>query len=149
MQTHIITIPSATSTKVVKRWAKVVESVDMTKTDGYAFSGKFSGPEEAVEALPGSVILVVDTRKHVWNKQRREWVYRSFAVLYQVTEDGELAEMDSADGKTWALKLRDKVAELLGEQQDQERRMLSGITDNALTAELIRRGYKVIRETSA
>lgn len=150
MQNHIITVPAVVnSTKVVKRWAKVVVTVDLGKDDGYAFGGKFVDPEEAAEVKTGAPVLIVDSRKHVWNKERREWVLRSFATLYRVAEDGELEEMASADGKSWALQLRDRVATLLGEHQDAQRQFLSEIPDEVLTAELVRRGYTVVQGTSA
>jgi hypothetical protein len=149
LQTHIITVPAIESTKTVKRWAKVVERVDMTKTDGYAFGGKFSAPEETVVVTTGAAILIVDTRKHVWNKQRNEWIYRSFAKLYQVNETGELEEVASADGRSWALKLRDKVAELLDQHQDAQRPFLMKLSDEVLLEEMNRRGYTVVQGTTA
>lgn len=147
MRTHIVTIPPATDGRVVQRWAKVVTGVDANKKGGYAFDGEFVGPEEAAEVASGAVILIVDRRKQVWDKRRQQWIYRSIARLCKVSEEGQLEEVASAQGNTWALKLRDKALELLDQKQVAWQRLLAECDDEVLVAELVRRGYTVTKPT--
>jgi hypothetical protein len=63
------------------------------------------------------------------------------ATLYQVAENGDLDEVESAEGSTWALKLRNRATELLGETQPNEIGPLSGFEDDAIVRELVERGY--------
>lgn len=93
-----------------KHWAKYIEDCDMSKDDGYIFSGDWihSGTVQ-VETGKHRVILACAT--HGTNKYH----YRYFRVLIQKPDASlERTELGTDDSdKGWALRLRDAICSLL------------------------------------
>lgn len=120
-----------------KNWAKVVHSVDVTKSSGWAFVGDFIATGGIQDVPAGSVVLVYGERGSRRSPQ-------SEARLYVVNPDSTLSAHGSSKGRAWARTLRDVAEELLTEelptQRDWEPDLLS-FTDHALAEELARRGW--------
>lgn len=91
-------------------WVKAITAVDKGKSNGYCFAGGFiSGAVDGmVEVEDGLYITcsIAGSRKN----QNKEY------AVYQVSGDEVTQVLDWVDGRDWALKLRDKVAELLAEK---------------------------------
>src|SRR5690606_33542896 len=105
-----------------KAWAKALESVDVTKSNGYAFLGNWLRRGEKAELPIGSFVLTYDEPGSMKN-----WYPE--VVLYRVTEDGlEVAHEYKGDygERSWALAVRDRIAEILAESR--------GETPNPLAA---------------
>lgn len=122
-----------------KNWAKVVHSVDPTKSSGWAYVGDFIAAGGVQDVPSGSVIVVYGERGSRTNPQ-------SEAQLYTANPDGTLSHHASAKGRAWARTLRDHVERLL----DSERPVhldwqpaLETFSDDALAEELGRRGWTV------
>jgi len=119
-----------------KSWAKSIKEVDQSRTNGYAFVGEFLTRGRKAELEVGGLVLLYDeigSRKH-----RRPEVR-----VLRVEENGALSTVLEAHGWSWALELRDKVAELLGkekESQKEDENPLAGFSTEQLLAELRRRG---------
>lgn len=117
-----------------KNWAKVVDSVDGSKSSGWAFEGSFVAPGGIQDLPAGAVLLVYGERGSRANPQ-------STARVYTVNTDATLTLEAEAKGKAWARTLRDTVERLLG---DSPRLLdLSRVPDEALAEELAARGWKV------
>ena len=134
-----------------KAWAKTVDEVDRSQKNGYAFKGEWLrfGAEEA-EA--GTIVLLYEHDRR-WGACVAVGVVQS-----EVDEDGwgsikwfaEAGDKeptldgpkDIVSGKSWALELRDWVAELLeadGGDDAAENNQLAGVSTEALVRELARR----------
>ena len=129
-----------------KCWRKLLEKVDTTKANGYAFIGDWLRAGERAELEVGSLILCYDDVG-----SRKNW--RPVVRLFKVLENG-LEEVYRWEGNTrersWALAVRDEIAAILAEEQRQqppEESMLAGFSDEELIAELERRGYTVVSGT--
>lgn len=132
-----------------KCWRKMLEKVDTTKANGYAFVGEWLRAGERAEVEVGSLILCYDEAGSMknWNP-----VVRLFKVLENGLED--LEEVFHWEGNTrersWALAVRDEIAAILAEAQGQEpeeESLLARLSDEELIAELERRGYTVVSGT--
>jgi hypothetical protein len=128
-----------------KHWAKVVTGVDSSRASGWAFSGDFIADGGIQDVPPGAIILVYGEKGGRENP-------RSEAHVYTVNADATLTHHVTAKGRAWARTLRDRVADLLSNQAPngpgglpEMAPDLSVIPDEALTAELTRRGYRVNR----
>lgn len=119
-----------------KNWAKVVESVDSSRSSGWAFEGPFVSPGGVQDVPTGSVILVYGERGSRANPQPHARVYR-------VNGDGTLSLEGEAKGRAWARTIRDVVERCL--DLEPVRPDLSGVSDETLAAELIARGWTVER----
>ncbi len=119
-----------------KNWAKVVESVDSTKTSGWAFEGPFVAAGGIQDLPMGSTLLVYGERGSRANPQ-------ILARVYTVHPDSTLSLEAEAKGKAWARTLRDTVERCLG--IDSARTDLSYLSDELLADELRARGWKVER----
>lgn len=133
----IVTIPSAVNARR-RSWAKVLSAVDTTKANGYAFEGEWMRRGERAELPTNSLMLLYDEPGSA-----RNW-YPLVRVM-RVEEDGTLHEVLSYKGgineRSWALAIRDRVAELLvGEPVAAPEYDLSAIPTDELIAELKRRG---------
>lgn len=120
----------------LKSWAKVVESVDETKSSGWAFDGEFIATGGIQDVAVGSVLLVYGERGSRANP-------RPLASVYTVNPDATLTHHADASGGAWARTLRDKVAELLSDELRpawQDFTDLSSVPDEALLDEARRRG---------
>ena len=126
-----------------KTWRKLLEKVDKEKANGYAFIGSWLREGERAELEVGSLILCYD------EVGTRNW--RPVVRLFKVLENG-LEEVYRWEGRvreySWALAVRDEIAAILTEEQEQQpegESMLARIPDEELITELERRGYTVLR----
>jgi len=121
-------------------WAKTIERVDQSATNGYAFVGDFvrSGTVE-VEIAPRAYLVMTTAG----SRQYQTATYR----VVVMDAAGALAATDIVTTSAtpgWALRIRDRVAELLQALQQQEAPdPLADVETDALIAELARRGYTV------
>jgi hypothetical protein len=117
-----------------KNWAKIVESVDTSKTSGWAFDGPFVAAGGVQDLPAGGVLLVYGERGSRLSPQ-------SAARVYTINADATLSLEAEARGQAWARTIRDTIERLLG----QERRQidLSGLPDRLLADELRGRGWTV------
>jgi hypothetical protein len=115
-----------------KNWAKVVYSVDPTKSSGWAYVGDFIATGGIQDVPAGAVLVVYGERGSRANPQIE-------ARVYQVHPDSTLSHHQTAKGRAWARTIRDTVAQLLDgvAQPDPD---LSWIPDAVLLAEARRRG---------
>jgi len=122
-----------------KSWAKVLESVDTTKPNGYAFVGNWLRRGEKAELPIGSFVLTYDEPGSMKN-------WYPVVKLYRVTPDGLEVALEY-EGETrersWALAVRDNIAAIVNGQTGTQSNPLAGISDETLIAELERRGYIV------
>lgn len=117
-----------------KNWAKVVESVDVSKSSGWAYEGPFVATGGIQDVPAGGVLLVYGERGSRANPQIT-------ARVYTINPDATLSLEAEAKGRAWARTLRDPVERCLG--ADSEVYDLSHIPDEVLVTELRARGWKV------
>ncbi|CAN5900613.1 hypothetical protein BH23ACT5_BH23ACT5_12050 [soil metagenome] len=120
----------------LKSWAKVVESVDDSKTSGWAFVGEFIATGGIQDVTAGAVVLVYGERGSRANP-------RPVASVFSVNADSTLTPHREVSGRAWARTLRDDVAELLSEDLTprwDEIVDLALVPDDALLTEIRRRG---------
>jgi hypothetical protein len=120
-----------------KNWAKVVESVDTSKSSGWAYEGPFVATGGIQDLPAGSVLLVYGERGSRVNPQIA-------AKVYTVNADGTLSIETEAKGRAWARTLRDTVERCLGTSSS--RLDLSHLSDRLLADELRARGWKVEKQ---
>lgn len=140
----IVTIPE-TLDRRKKTWRKLLESVDKTKANGYAFVGDWLRAGEREELEVGSFILCYDEPGSMKN-------WYPVVRMFKVVENG-LEEVFHWEGNTrersWALAVRDEISVILAKAQRQEPEegsLLASISDEELIAELERRGYTVVKK---
>ena len=122
-----------------KNWAKVVHSVDPTKSSGWAFVGDFIASGGIQDVPSGSVLLVYGERGSRANPAPE-------ARIYTVNPDSTLSHHASARGKAWARTLRDEVERLLDVDRPVHldwQPALETFSDEALAEELTRRGWSM------
>lgn len=117
-----------------KNWAKVVESVDTSKSSGWAYEGPFVATGGIQDVPAGGVLLVYGERGSRANPQIT-------ARVYTINPDATLSLEAEAKGKAWARTLRDPVERCLGRERDVYD--LSHIPDEVLARALEVRGWKV------
>lgn len=117
-----------------KNWAKVVDSVDTSKSSGWAFEGGFIATGGIQDVPAGSVLLIYGERGSRANPQIT-------ARAYTVNPDATLTLEAEAKGKAWARTLRDPIERCLGTERAVYD--LSHLPDEALVDELKTRGWKV------
>ena len=117
-----------------KNWAKVVDSVDTTKSSGWAYDGAFVATGGIQDVPAGSALLVYGERGSRANPQIS-------AKVYIVNSDATLSLGAEASGKAWARTLRDPIEQLLGIEPSPFD--LSHLPDDVLVDELRARGWKV------
>ena len=124
-----------------RHWAKIVSSVDETKSSGWAFVGEFVA-DGGIQDLPaGGVLLLYGERGGNTNP-------RAEASLYTIGPDATLTLEASAKGRAWARTLRDRAVELVGADRPPGPD-LSAIPDGYLVGELQARGWQVTRQSDA
>lgn len=96
-----------------KAWAKVVEKVDTTKTNGWAYEGEFVPVGRKAELEAGSIVIYY---QEIGSRANREPV----VTVYRVTDNGTLEELLRTEGLDWALNIRDQVAELVNKSKADE-----------------------------
>ena len=117
-----------------KNWAKVVDSVDTTKSSGWAYDGAFVATGGIQDLPAGSVLLVYGERGSRANPQIA-------AKVYTVNADATLSLEAEAKGKAWARTLRDPIERVLGMERNAFD--LSHLPDGVLAEELRSRGWEV------
>lgn len=120
-----------------KNWAKVVDSVDTTKSSGWAFGGPFVATGGIQDIPAGSVLLVYGERGSRANPQIA-------AKVFTVNADATISLEAEAKGKAWARTLRDPIERCLGAETPSID--LSRVLDETLAKELRERGWKVVPE---
>jgi hypothetical protein len=125
-----------------RHWAKIVSSVDETKSTGWAFVGEFVA-DGGIQDLPaGAVLLLYGERGGNANP-------RPEANLYTIGPDATLTLEASAKGRAWARTLRDRAVELMAGANLSSGQStgpnLTAIPDSFLVEELQSRGWKVTR----
>ncbi len=128
-----------------KSWAKVVSSVDTTKSSGWAYVGDFIASGGVQDVPAGSIILVYGERGSRANP-------RSEAKVLTANPDGTLTEHAEASGRAWARTLRDEVERLLGDDRPTHLGwdpVLGSFEAQALADELRRRGWTVASPTES
>ena len=119
-----------------KNWAKVVDSVDSSKSSGWAYDGAFVSVGGIQDVPTGSVLLVYGEKGSRANPQ-------ILARVYMVNSDSTLSHVAEAKGKAWARTLRDPIERHLG--MEPETPDLSHLSDEMLADEMRARGWKVER----
>jgi hypothetical protein len=117
-----------------KNWAKIVESVDTSKSSGWAFDGPFVATGGIQDVPAGSVLLVYGERGSRGNPQIT-------AKVFTVNADATISMEAEAKGKAWARTIRDAVEHCLG--MEKAPLDLSHLSDDLLADELRARGWKV------
>lgn len=90
----------------LKNWAKVVDSVDESRSTGYAFGGYFISAG-GVQDVPAGAVLIVYGEKGSRANPRPE------VKVYTVNSDATISHEQSASGGAWARTIRDRVSGLL------------------------------------
>lgn len=117
-----------------KNWAKIVESVDTSKSSGWAFDGPFVATGGIQDVPAGSVLLVYGERGSRGNPQIT-------AKVFTVNADATITMEAEAKGKAWARTIRDAVERCLG--MEKAPLDLSHLSDDLLADELRARGWRV------
>jgi hypothetical protein len=117
-----------------KNWAKIVESVDTSKSSGWAFDGPFVATGGIQDVPAGSVLLVYGERGSRGNPQIT-------AKVFTVNADATISMEAEAKGKAWARTIRDAVERCLG--MEKAPLDLSHLSDDLLADELRVRGWRV------
>jgi len=117
-----------------KNWAKIVESVDTSKSSGWAFDGPFVATGGIQDVPAGSVLLVYGERGSRGNPQIT-------AKVFIVNADATISMEAEAKGKAWARTIRDAVERCLG--MEKAPLDLSYLSDDLLADELRARGWRV------
>jgi len=122
-------------------FAKLVTSVDMSRTNGYAFEGKFLRVGQEIDLPEGSIVLI--------NKSNGSWKYKhNTAYVCRVeaqepdgscdaTKQQNLNVLKQFDYVGEFLSLRDYLAELVNNEPVNP---LATFTDEQILAEAKRRG---------
>lgn len=119
-----------------KNWAKIVESVDSSRSSGWAFDGPFVATGGVQDLPAGSALLVYGERGSRTNPQ-------ILARLFTVNPDATISLEAEVKGKAWARTIRDHVERVLGMEPDPID--LSYLSDELLAGELRARGWRVER----
>jgi len=115
-----------------KSWAKLLQRVDTSRKDGYAFEGPWLRRGRLDELPVGALILFYD---EVGSRR----YHRPYVHVMKVEPDGSFSLVHDDEGPLriegwdWALLLRDRVARLLGARQE---RPLAGVATEEVAREL-------------
>ena len=96
---------AATGSGRRKGWGKVVDAVDATKRNGYAFDGEFLGDGEH-DVPVGAVIVSVEPNGSAKHPTK-------YGRVHRITPDGEYQQLAAADWHEEFLTLRDAAAAAL------------------------------------
>ncbi len=98
-----------------KFWRKAIDAVNTSVSNGYAFDGRFLAPGRKAELPIGTFVLIYD---EVGNRR----YHAPEVALYDLSASGHLEPVRDdqgvvrAEGASWALELRDRVARLMGQE---------------------------------
>jgi hypothetical protein len=143
MMKKIVVVPRSKDSRK-KSWRKLLESVDVTKDNGFAFVGSWLRAGEKAELDIGSFVLCYDEDGSIKN-----W-YPSIELL-RVTVEGleQVYEyIGSTRERSWALGCRDDIKKAiagleLSEAVEGLSNPLAAFKDEDILAEVTRRGYEV------
>ncbi|MDI3298259.1 MAG: hypothetical protein QJR08_03715 [Bacillota bacterium] len=139
----VVVIPGSEDRRK-KSWAKHLEAVDRSKTNGYAFVGSWLRRGERADLQVGAHVLLYDEPGSIKN-------WTPHVRLLRVAADGSLSNLLDYHGavneRSWALAVRDRIAEVLAETQAEQAGTtdeidLSAVPTEALIRELQRRGVQ-------
>ncbi len=129
----IVKVPEAEDRRFPS-WAKVVRRVIPSRHGGYAFEGKWLRRGQLNEVDEGAVILLyeeVGSRKY-HDPYARVMIVKEGKLVPAKDDRGAL----EAEGRDWALQLRDRIAALL---PPEEPRPYGDVRSEELAEELARR----------
>lgn len=124
-----------------KNWAKVVASVDASRSTGWAFDGEFIATGGIQDVTAGSVIVVYGEKGSRANPTPH-------AAAYRAHPDGTVRMEAEAKGRAWARTLRDTVERMLEDGSTEPLHTLDWqpdlmrYSDAAIEEELHRRGLR-------
>jgi hypothetical protein len=119
-----------------KSWFKSIDSVDLTKTNGYAFDGDFLLANTEVELPVGAVVIECVPTGSIKYSGKEGRAY----VVDEKEENGLRLELEGYDWRKEFLSFRDSVAELVN---NSEVNPLAEFSDEDLLAELESRGIAI------
>lgn len=117
-----------------KNWAKILTSVDTSKSNGYCFEGEFIQMGRKHELEIGSFILI-------YTESGSRNYHSPCVQLYKVNNDSNLEHLYSKNCPSmngWALEVRDNIAKIVNEQNVPS--PLEQFSNNEILAEARRRG---------
>jgi hypothetical protein len=139
MEKVIITMPKPLDSRW-KAWAKVLERVDVSLQNGYAFVGKFiplsrGGHSVKLEREVGELIMM-------YSEEGSNKYHKPTVILFEVTGDGlkEIFRHECSGHIGWALEVRDKIAQIV------EERNKSKQSEEAKVKELLERRANLLQE---
>jgi len=130
----IISVPRPGDSRF-KKWTKILNRTDRSKTNGYAFEGVFINGSKAE--------LAVDTIIMCYGAYGSRKYQEPFVRLYRIVDDQEKGNLeliykkDKLSGQTWALDVRDEIAAIVNVSTPNP---LNEFSDDELLAEVKRRG---------
>lgn len=89
-----------------KNWVKTVTAVNRTKTNGYAFEGQFLKMDGVAELEIGSHILC-------YHEEGSRANHDPEVDVFEVMPEGLKNVLHRVCGSTWALEVRDQIADLV------------------------------------
>ena len=113
-------------------WVKEVTAVDKSKSNGYAFEGRFVNPINGLSECRDGLYIVCS----IEGSRRRQ---KKCVAVFEIKDDEVTKVIDWVEGNDWALKIRDRVAELLNQPKENP---LAKYSTEELLAELKRRGVQ-------
>lgn len=100
-----------------KKWARIVQKIDATKKDGFAFVGPYFEP--GTSELDISKPLVILVASETGSMKYRTTSYQ--VVILSVDGGFEITDISTTNKPAgWALRIRDKVAALLHDLESNE-----------------------------
>ena len=119
-----------------KQWVKKVTRVDLEKSNGYAYEGEFLGyikdQLQDIQINPGDVIIAYRD----YGSTKNHW---PTVAVAKIDNNLDFVSCLSVDGWDWAIKIREKVFELL---QQEKPNPLAQFSIEELEKELERRSKK-------
>lgn len=110
-------------------WVKEVTAVDKSKSNGYAFEGRFVNPKDGLSECGNGLYIVCSIEGSRKNQKK-------CVAVFEIKNDEVTKAIDWVQGNDWALKIRDRVAELLDQPKENP---LAKYSTEELLAELKRR----------
>ena len=116
-------------------WVKEVTGVDKSKSNGYAFEGRFVNPIGGLSECGDGLYIVCS----IEGSRRRQ---KKCVAVFEIKDDEVTKVIDWVEGNDWALQIRDRVAELLDQPKENP---LAKYSTEELLEELKRRGMQIDR----
>lgn len=88
-------------------WVKRAISVDMSKSNGYAFEGSFiNNAKDGLTECGDGLYIVCSVEGSRKNQMKH-------VAVYEITGENVIKVIDTVKGNDWALQIKNKVNELL------------------------------------